>query len=116
MVLKFTNNAATTLSSNVSTTATTVSVVDASDFPSISVGEYTYITMATPDSSKIEIVRVTLLNSNTFTVLRGQDNTTAQAFSVGDLCELRITAGLIKDVATNANDAAATATTKAGEA
>jgi hypothetical protein len=58
--------------------------------------DYTYITLATPDASKIEVVKATAISGNTITVIRGQDNTTAQTFSVGDLCELRVTAAILE--------------------
>jgi hypothetical protein len=97
MALKYTNNASTTLSTGISTSATSVTVADASEFPVIGAGDYTYITLATADATKIEIVKVTLTVGATFTIVRAQDNTTAQAFSSGDLCELRITAIIFKD-------------------
>ena len=97
MALKYTNNASTTLSANITTSATSVTVADASDFPAIGAGDYTYITFATADATKIEIVKVTGRSGDTFTVVRAQDNTTAQAFSSGDLCELRITAIIFED-------------------
>jgi len=97
MALKYTNNASTTLSANITTSATSVTVADASDFPAIGAGDYTYITFATTDATKVEIVKVTGRSGNTFTVVRAQDNTTAQTFTAGDLCELRITAKLMED-------------------
>ncbi len=57
MALKYTNNASTTLSTGISTSATSVTVADASEFPVIGAGDYTYITLATADATKIEIVK-----------------------------------------------------------
>jgi len=97
MALKYTNNASTTLSADITTSATSITVADASEFPTIGAGDYTYITFATADATKIEVVKVTARSGNNFTVTRGQDNTTAQAFGTGDLCELRITSALLQD-------------------
>ena len=98
----FTNNAATTLSAGVSTTATTITVNQGSDFPNPTGSEYFYATLQ-DISENIEIVKCTARSGNTLTVVRAQDNTTAQSFSAGDKCELRRTAAGLNDVATQAD-------------
>lgn len=98
MAIKFSNNAKTTVSSAVSTTDTSISVADASDFPTLGAGDYTYATLAelsTP--ANLEIVKVTAISGNTLTVVRAQQSTTARSFSSGDACELRVTAGLVEE-------------------
>ena len=102
MSVKFSNNAKTTLSSGVTSSATSVSVVDASLFPAISGSEYFYVTFE-DTSGNIEIVKVTGVSSNTLTVVRGQEGTTARAYSSGDKAENRLTAGGLNDVATQAD-------------
>ena len=102
MAVKFSNNAATTLAANVSTSDTSISVSDGSVFPSISGGHYTYVTLEDINANR-EIVKVTAISSNTLTVVRGQDGTSARAFSSADKCELRITAALLNDVASQAD-------------
>lgn len=54
--------------------------------------------------SSIEIVRVTAVDNSVvgecrLTVLRGQDGTTPQSYEAGDLLEMRITAGGLRDFA-----------------
>ena len=98
MAVVFSNNAKTTLASSASTSATSISVVDGSVFPALSGSDYAYVTFE-DTSGNVEIVKVTALSSNTLTVVRAQDNTSARAFSAGDKCELRVTAGGLNEVA-----------------
>ena len=102
MAVVFANNAKTTLASSVSTSATSISVVDGSVFPAISGSDYTYVTFE-DTSSNVEVVKVTARSGNTLTVVRGQDGTSATAYSAGDKCELRITAALLNDLNTEAD-------------
>lgn len=51
-----------------------------------------YSTLVVVGTSAFEIVQVTAVSTDTFTIVRGQQNTSAIAFSAGDLVELRITA------------------------
>jgi hypothetical protein len=99
MAVKFTNNAKTTLASGITSTATSATVVDGSVFPTLGAGEYFYCTF--DDTTNNEIVKVTARSSNTLTIVRGVDNTTARAFSSGDAAELRATAGLLTDIQEN---------------
>ena len=102
MSVKFSNNAKTTLSSSIASSATSIAVADASVFPSISGSEYFYVTFEDL-SGNVEIVKVTGVSSNTLTVTRGQESTTARSFSSGDKAENRLTAGGLNDVATQAD-------------
>ena len=102
MAVIFSNNAKTTLASNVSASATSISVVDGSVFPVISGSDYAYVTFEDIDGN-VEIVKVTALSSNTLTVVRAQDNTSARAFSTADKCELRLTAAGLNEVASQAD-------------
>jgi hypothetical protein len=45
----------------------------------------------------IEIVKVTARSTDTFTIVRAQDNTTASAFNTGDKVELRLPAVVLND-------------------
>ena len=47
------------------------------------------------DGTNKEIVKVTAVNSNTLTVVRAQDGTSARSFSVG-ACDLRLTAKILE--------------------
>jgi hypothetical protein len=102
MSVKFSNNAETTLSSGITSSATSITVADGSVFPSISGSEYFYVTLEDA-SANIEIVKVTAVSGNTLTVVRAQDGTSARTFSNGDKCELRLTAAGLNDVATQAD-------------
>jgi len=99
MAVKFTNNAATTLAAGINSSVTSIAVTDGSVFPAIAGGDHFYVTF--DDSTNKEIVKVTARSGNTLTAVRGQDDTTARAFSSGDKAELRIVAALLEDVKTD---------------
>jgi hypothetical protein len=111
MSVRFSNNASTTLNGAISATATSIVVNDVTEFPVLSSGEYTYLTLANATETKIEIIKVTSINTSTktLTAVRAQDNTAAQTFSTDDLCELRMTAALLNDAASRNDDPAGTA-------
>ena len=98
MAIKFSNNASALLASNITNSATSITLDDVSEFPNVSGGsDYAILTLANAAATKIEIIKVTAINTGTkvLTAVRAQDNTTAQAFSSGDICELRLTAASI---------------------
>ena len=90
----FTNNAATTLASSILVGATSLTVAAGTGalFPSLAGSAYFYCTLSNTTGTTIEIVKVTARSTDTFTIVRAQDNTTASAFSAGDKVELRLTA------------------------
>ena len=90
----FTNNASTTLASNVLVGATSLTVATGygSLFPALAGSQYFFCTLTNAAATIVEIVKVTARVSDTFTIVRGQDNTSAQAWSAGDKVELRLTA------------------------
>ena len=94
MAIVFSNNARTTLASNISNSATTITVADGSVFPSLTGGDIFYCTI--DDGTNNEIVEVTAISGNTLTVVRAQDNTSANAFVSGDLVELRLVAKVLE--------------------
>ena len=96
----FKNNAITTLAGNVAVNATTIEVADASVFPTLSSGDWFYVTLETA-TFQVEVVKVTGVTGNLFTVIRGQDGTTAQAFTLGDHCEARVVDALLADLNLN---------------
>jgi hypothetical protein len=102
MAVKFSNNAATVLAANASSSTTSLTVSDGSVFPTLSGSDYTYVTLEDLSSNR-EVVKVTGISGNTLTVVRGQDGTSARAFSAGVKCELRITAALLNDLNTEAD-------------
>ena len=90
----FTNNAATTLASSilVGATSLTVAAGQGALFPTLAGSAYFYCTLSNTAGTTIEIVKVTARSTDTFTIVRAQDNTTASAFTAGDKVELRLTA------------------------
>ena len=105
MVLKVTNNAFGTLNGGISSSATsiTLSSGDGAKFPSLSSPDVFYATLI-DTSNNTEIVKVTARSTDSLTVVRAQDNTTARAFSAGDRFELRPTAVLFEAFHQKDND------------
>lgn len=93
MAVLYTNNATTTLSAGITSGQTTLTVAAASGalFPSLSAPDIFYATLVDP-SNNVEIVKVTARSTDTFTIVRAQEGTTARAYSSGDKVELRVTA------------------------
>lgn len=88
----FTNNAATVLSAGIlaGDTSLTVTAGTGALFPTLAGSEYFYCTLSNTSGSVLEIVKVTARSTDTFTIVRAQDGTTASAFSTGDKVELRL--------------------------
>jgi len=81
------NNAYSTLASTITDVATSISLAagTGSRFPVISGGDYFYATLI-DTSNNLEVVKVTARSTDTLTVVRAQDGTTARAYS-GKTCE-----------------------------
>jgi ribosomal protein L18 len=109
MGLKVTNNAFGTLNAGITNSDTTVVLQSGqgSRFPSLSSGDYFYATLI-DTSNNLEIVKVTARSTDTMTVERAQDNTTARAYSTNDRFELRPTAAMLNEVINKAESAATT--------
>ena len=96
----FTNNAATTIATTALTAvATSVTVASGAGalFPSPTNGDFALITLAQAGATETswEIVRLTARTADVLTIVRGQENTTAAAWNIGDKVELRATAGFL---------------------
>jgi microcystin-dependent protein len=93
------NNAYSTLASGITAIATTITVAAGTGlrFPAAGGADYFYATLI-DTSNNLEIVKVTARSTDTLTVVRAQDGTTARAYSSGSRIELRITAALIQDI------------------
>lgn len=91
----YTNNASTTLASGINSSVTSLTVASGKGalFPSPTGSNYFMCTLQSVSGSPIEIVQVTARSTDTFTIVRAQESTTAQSFSAGDIVELRLTAG-----------------------
>ncbi|MCO7414089.1 hypothetical protein ABKU20_17515 [Enterobacter asburiae] len=93
------NNAQTVLASGISASATSITVNTGTGalFPSPSSGtsffKLTFIDAATGQLS--EIVHVTALSGDTMTIERGQEGTSARAWSVNDIVANMMTAGTL---------------------
>jgi hypothetical protein len=111
MGVKVTNNAFGTLSAGINTSDTTVTLDSGQGarFPTLGAGDYFYGTIV-DTSNNLEIVKVTARSTDSMTVTRAQDNTTATAFSIGDRFELRPVAALFEDIGTDGISSSATST------
>jgi len=99
MVMKFTNNATSTLASGINSSVTSLSVASGQGalFPTLGGSDYFYCTLANA-AGTVEIVKVTARSTDTFTIVRGQDNTTAATWLSGDRVELRLVAASLNDI------------------
>jgi len=98
MVMKFTNNATSTLASgiNASVTSLTVATGQGALFPTLS-GDYFYCTLANT-AGTVEIIKVTARSTDTFTIVRGQDGTSGATWVTGDKVELRLVAASLNNL------------------
>ena len=92
----FANNAVSVLASGIGASDTTLTLRsgDGSLFPNPSSPDFFYLTLSQAGSeSSWEIVKVTARSTDTLTVVRAQQGTTAAAWNANDKAELRVTAG-----------------------
>lgn len=92
----FANNAVSALASGIGASDTTLTLRsgDGSLFPNPSSPDFFYLTLSQAGSeSSWEIVKVTARSTDTLTVVRAQQGTTAAAWNANDKAELRVTAG-----------------------
>jgi hypothetical protein len=101
MAILFTNNATTNLAASILSTDTSFTVLSGTGslFPNPTNGDYFLVTLIGISGSPIEIVKCTARSTDTFTVVRAQEGTTASAFNGGDQVQLRITAGVMNSAA-----------------
>ena len=92
MGIKFANNAATALNGSIDASTTTFVVDDGTVFPTLGGGDHCYA------SIENEIVKITAISTNTLTVVRGQDGTTAAAHDNNTRIEQRINAASLNDL------------------
>lgn len=92
----FANNASTKLSAPISSTDTSLTVTSGTGgrFPALTTGQVFTITMVDAATNTLtEIMLCTAISGDTMTVERGQEGTTALAWSAGDFVANFITAG-----------------------
>jgi len=104
MTQLFANNAFSTLAGAITNTATslTVQAGAGAKFPSPSGGDYFLVTLFQligGIEANHEVVKVTARSVDTFTIVRGQEGTTARAWDVGDQVSHRGTAGTLGGLA-----------------
>jgi hypothetical protein len=101
MAILFTNNASTTLASSITNVATSLTVASGAGalFPNPTSLDYFLVTLQGVSGTPIEIVKCTARSTDTLTIVRAQEGTTASAFSASDKVELRITAGQMNGAA-----------------
>lgn len=97
----FANNAASVLASSLTSVATSLTVTTGhgTRFPSPSGGDYFLATLCQQGSAgeiNFEIVKVTARSTDSFTIVRAQESTTALAYNAGDKFELRLTKGTME--------------------
>jgi hypothetical protein len=94
MAILFTNNATTNLAASITSSATSLTVLTGTGllFPNPTAPDYFLITLIGISGSPIEIVKCTSRSTDTLTIVRAQEGTTASAFTGGDQVQLRITA------------------------
>lgn len=87
----YVNNFSTLLDENISDSDTTFDIVDATGLSAEITATNGYVALTITDGTNTEIVYVTGVSSNTITVVRGQEGTSAEAFVNGDKIECRAT-------------------------
>ena len=111
MEIKFANNASTLLLDNILEGTTLLNVLpDTGDlFPELhDPADYFKITLVNPGDGSYEIMHVTKVEGDQFTVERGKENTVALQFPQNSIVENRLTAGSIEHIL---NDVGASRTT-----
>jgi hypothetical protein len=97
MPVLFTNNATTTLGSSILVGDTSLTVASSSGalFP-VTTSGYFYVALIN-SSNQIEFVKVTARSSDTFTIVRAQNGSTARPYAAGDKVELRLIAAALEN-------------------
>jgi len=103
MGIKLKNNAVGYLASAIGPADTGLSLDsgDGANFPALGVGDYFYATLVSTSGIK-EIVKVTARSSDSMTIDRAEEGTSAAAFAAGDALELRVTSQNLIDAAAGA--------------
>ena len=92
----FANNVNTTLAAGINSTATTITLTSSAHLPALAAGEIFALTLNDAATQSVfEIVYVTAISGATLTVIRGQENTAAQAWLTNDYAYASNTAGIL---------------------
>lgn len=105
---QFANYISTTLAATISAIQTAIQVTSVAGMPAVTTanGDYFYLTLVdaasaaaqTNPPAQREVVKVTNITGTTLTVVRGQDNTSAQIFLIGAVAEIRFNAQAGRDL------------------
>ncbi len=105
----FANNAESLLAAAITSSATTATLTPGSGvlFPAPTSGQYFALTLiSAANAINSEIVYVTAMSGDTITAMtRGEEGTTARAFTTGDYAQALITAGTLNAVVSALNTA-----------
>ena len=110
MAVLYSNNAFSTLASGINSSVTSMAVAagQGTRFPVISGADYFYLTISSGVLS--EIVKVTARTTDTMTIVRAQDSTTAQIFSAAASVQLMVNKVMLDDIKSDASSATYSAT------
>ena len=97
------NNASSTLATAISASDTGLVVADGSRFPVLGAGEYCYATLVSTGGTT-EVVKITARVSNSLTVVRAQDGSSAASFAAGALLEMRVNAASVRELHDEASE------------
>lgn len=97
-MVQLTNLARSTLAVAISATATTIRLRagDGAKFPNLTAGQWFPLALEN-ELGQIEFLKAVSRNGDDIVVQRGQENTTARAYSAGDLCDLRLTVAALAE-------------------
>lgn len=96
----YANNVAGTMGANIgpSDTAVLLGAGQGASFPAVTAGNWYYATLVHATLATWEVVKVTGKSVDTLTVVRGQDGTSAQSFTIGSLVEMRLPAQALREL------------------
>jgi hypothetical protein len=99
MGVKLKNNAVSYIPAAITDAQTSISITSGTGvvFPVLGAGDYFYATISSV-SNAYEVVKVTARATDTLTIVRAQEGTTALSFPASSRIELRVTAQSIIDL------------------
>ena len=101
MAVQIKNNAKSILTLAITTISKSIDLTpgDGVKFPTLTSGDWFYITLVDQlDPTLLEIVKVTAISSDRFTIERAQEGTIARAFNIGDTVSHRLTTQTMYDL------------------
>lgn len=118
MAILLANNAKSTLAVALGGIDTSLVVASGTEtlFPSPTGGDYFYATLEDSTKTIREIVKCTARSGTTLTIVRAQDDSTANIFAVGSTVEMRVNKGALSDSVILASNSATAAAASAASA